>query len=306
MDWTRGVARLVPGVLLSVVLAAACSSDSGLPFVDLSERAPTTSTGRTGVEPVRIAIAAILSPQGNVSSYGGLANYLAQRLDRPIELVQRRTYQEVNALLESGEVDIGFICTSAYVRGHDEFGLLLLAAPEVNGSLSYYSDLIVSVDDEANSVEDLRGAVFAFTDPLSTTGRFYPTHLVRSLGFEPETFFSDTFYTYSHEAAVQAVADGLADGAGVDSLVLAFMLEAQPDLPIRTIDRSPAFAIPPVVASPHLPAREAEEIQRLLLGLADDPAALGVLEAMGVDRIVTIEDAAYESVRGLLAESEGE
>ena len=80
MDWTRGVARLVPGVLLSVVLAAACSSDSGLPFVDLSERAPTTSTGRTGVEPVRIAIAAILSPQGNVSSYGGLANYLAQRL----------------------------------------------------------------------------------------------------------------------------------------------------------------------------------------------------------------------------------
>ena len=107
------------------------------------------------------------------------------------------------------------------------------------------------------------------------------------------------------EENVQAVADGLADGAGVDSLVLAFMLEAQPDLPIRTIDRSPAFAIPPVVASPHLPAREAEEIQRLLLGLADDPAALGVLEAMGVDRFVTIEDAAYESVRGLLAEFSG-
>ena len=305
MNGIRSIIRIVPAVVLTVALATACSSASGVPFIDLSERAPTTSTGRTGVEPIRIAIAAILSPQGNVSSYGGLADYLAQRIDRPIELVQRRTYQEVNALLVSGEVDIGFICTSAYVRGHDEFGLRLLAAPEVRGSLSYYSDLIVSADDEASTMEDLRGAVFAFTDPLSTTGRFYPTHLVRSVGSEPETFFSDTFYTYSHEAAIRAVADGLADGAGVDSLVLAFMLEAQPDLPVRVIDRSPAFAIPPVVASPHLSAGEAEEIQRLLLGLADDPAARGVLEAMGVDRFVTIEDDAYESVRRLLAEFEG-
>ncbi len=305
MEGARGIVRVVPGVVLSIVLATACSPASGVPFVDLSERVSAPRTEQADVEPVRIAIAAILSPEGNISSYGGLGDYLAQRLDRPIELVQRRTYQEVNALLESGEVDIGFVCTSAYARGHNDFGLRLLAAPEVNGSLSYHSDLIVPIDDEASSIEDLRGAVFAFTDPLSTTGRFYPTHLVRSLGFEPETFFSDTFYTYSHEAAVQAVANGVADGAGVDSLVLAFMLEARPDLPVKVIDRSPAFAIPPVVASPHLPAREAEEIQRLLLELADDPAASGVLESMGVDRFVTIEDDAYESVRRLLAEFEG-
>jgi phosphonate transport system substrate-binding protein len=292
-------------VVALALLAGACSSVRAAepPFVDLSERIPVPAEGTGEIKPLRVAVAAILSPQGNIESYGALADYLAAKLGRPVEIVQRRTYQEVNDLLEQGAVDVGFVCTSAYVAGRDDFGLRLLAAPEIDGEAVYYSTLIVPAGSAAQAITDLRGATFAFTDPISTTGRIYPTYLLRQLGLDPESFFADTFFTYSHDRAIEAVAKGVADGAAVDSLVLDYALAREPDLAarIKIIHRSPAFAIPPVVVSPKLPAVQMAELRNLLLTLDQDPEAGPVLAALGVDRFVLIDDAAYDSVRDVIA-----
>jgi phosphonate transport system substrate-binding protein len=273
----------------------------------MSRRIAVAAEGTGGVKPLRMAVAAILSPEGTIESYAALAEFLEEALQRPVEIVQRRTYDEINDLLESGEAEIGFVCTSAYVTGHDSFGLELLAAPEIGDEAVYHSELIVPADSAASSIADLRGARFAFTDPISTTGRVYPTYLVQELGEDPSTFFSSTFFTYSHDRAIEAVAEGLADGAAVDSLVLDYALARDPDLrsAIRVIHRSPAFGIPPVVASPALTATQKAEIKALLLSLADEPAARPVLEALGIDRFVHIDDAAYDSVREVFAAVEG-
>ena len=292
-------------VALSVLVGACGGSVAAqTPFIDLDERVRLPAAGTGEVAPLRIAVAAILSPEGNIASYGALAAYIGVKLDRPVEIVQRRTYQEINDLLEAGSVDVGFVCTSAYVRGHDEFGLRLLAAPRIAGETVYYSELIVPADSDAESMADLRGATFAFTDPISTTGRAYPTFLVEQLGETPDTFFGRTFFTYSHERAIEAVAEEVADAAGVDSLVLAFLLARTPDLPIKVIDRSPGFKIPPAVASPSLSSRQAAEIQDLLLSIADDPAAGPVLVALGIERFVAVEDADYDGVRDLIESAE--
>lgn len=151
-------------------------------------------------------------------------------------------------------MDLAFVCTSSYILGKREFGLQLLAAPQVEGEVVYRAQLIVPANSTATQIQDLHGKVFAFTDPTSFTGRIYPTYLVQNLGETPESFFSQTFFTYSHDNAIRAVADGIADGASVDSLVLEFALKRQPELAgqIRIIHTSPSFGIPPVVVSPGL------------------------------------------------------
>jgi len=198
------------------------------------------------------------------------------------------------------------VCTSAYVAGRDKFGMELLAAPQVNGETVYYSMLIVPRDSPAQGIADLRGKVFAFTDPMSNSGRVYPTYLVKQLGSTPEQFFARTFFTYSHDDAIRAVAAGLADGAAVDSLVYDFAVSRDPTLGERTrlIHRSPPFGIPPVVVSPNVRPQLKAELQALLLGMADEalrnPRAQNALRAIGIDRFVSIDDSAYDSVRELL------
>lgn len=270
--------------------------------VDLSNlQSLPTPAGYEDV-PLRLAVAAVISPKGTLESYTPFLQYLEKKLNRPITLVQRRTYLEVNNLIEHGEVDVAFVCTSAYVEGHDTFGMELLVAPQVNGKVTYNSVLIVSANSGALNMQDLRGKVFAFTDPISLSGRVYPTSLVQQLGYKPEDFFARTFFTYSHDEAIRAVASNVADGAAVDSLILGFALARDPALKekIRIIHTSPDFGIPPVVVSPFTRPQVKAEIRTLLLGMANDPDARDALLAMGTDQFVQIEDQAYDGVRALL------
>lgn len=294
--------------LMALWLLAACASSQAqpLPTVDLNVRTALPQAAEAEITPLRLGVAAIISPAGTAESYDALARYLGNRLGRPVELVQRRTYREMNDLIEDQAVDVAFVCTSAYIEGHDRFGMELLAAPQIDGDTVYFSELIVPAASDAQRMADLAGRAFAFTDPISFSGRVYPTWLLQEMGQTPESFFSRTFFTYSHEKAIQAVAAGVADGAAVDSLVLDYALRRDPDLAgkLRVIHRSPAFGIPPVVIPPQLPTHQKAQLLDLLLTMDQDPLGRVVLASLGIDRFVLIDDAAYSSVRELTAQVE--
>lgn len=280
--------------------------NAGVPatYIDLSERKPLPAIAPAEIVPLRLAVAAIISPQGTAESYAELASYLGERLHRPVELVQRRTYAEVNDLIARHSVDLAFVCTSAYIDGKDDFGMKLLVAPEIGGQVTYHSALIVPAASRAREMADLRGAVFAFTDPMSFTGRVYPTYLLREMGAEPAGFFARTFFTYSHDRAIEAVATGVADGAAVDSLVLDYAIRRNPALQdqLRIIHRSPPFGIPPVVVPPDLAARQQVLLYELLLAMDKDAEGAQILALLGIDRFVPIDDSVYDGVRRLIAQ----
>jgi phosphonate transport system substrate-binding protein len=289
-----------------MLLLAACrtSQAATLPYVDLTERMPLPEVIAVDEVPLRIAVAAVLSPQGTIESYQGLTDYISHVLNRPVELVQRRTYAEVNDLVASQQVVLAFVCTSAYLAGSAAGTMELLAAPIINGQTVYYSDLLVPVESTAQSMADLRGKDFAFTDPMSLSGRIYPTYLVRLLGEDPDEFFHSTFFTYSHDQAIEAVAAGVAGGAAVDSLVLAHVLRRNPNLyqKIKVIHRSPPFAIPPVVIPTTLPPDQKAQLEQIFMGMHRTGAGRQVLAHFGVERFVAIEDSAYAEARLLVAE----
>jgi phosphonate transport system substrate-binding protein len=288
--------------LCLALLLTACASTPSEKTIQLSNLQPLPASSSNQLVPLRVAVAAVISPKGTAESYQSLVQYIGVQLNRPVELVQRRTYAEVNDLIESGYVDLAFVCTSAYIEGHTKFGMELLVAPQVSGGVTYRSYLIVPRASLAQSMSDLRSKVFAFTDPISNTGRVYPTYLVQKLNNTPDNFFSRTFFTYSHDDAIRAVANGLADGAAVDSLVYDFATIREPLLAERTkiIHRSPPFGIPPVVVNPNIRPQLKAELQTLLLDMANLSQGQKSLQSIGVDRFVIIEDSAYNSARELL------
>lgn len=295
---------MLRGVILILMLLvfSGCAASAATPEkarIDLIALEPLPVRFNEGIVPLRVSVAAVVSPRGTAESYQPLLEYLSEALDRPVELIQRRTYQETNDLIENGKVDVAFVCTSAYIIGHDEFGLELLVGPEVNGENVYHSFLIVPTSSAAESIEDLKGKVFAFTDPISHTGRVYPTYLVQQLGETPDAFFARTFFTYSHDDAIYAVADGLADGAAVDSLVYDFALERDPSLAerVRVIHRSPPFGSPPVVVSPNVRPQQRALLEEVLLTMHEVPEGEAALQALGISRFMQIEDSAYDTAR---------
>jgi len=295
--------RWLPLILCLLIVAGCGARPADGDRIDLDTTVTLPAEpGRTGREPLRVAIAAVISPKETLVHYQELLDYLARKLDRPIQLLQRSTYAEVNELLRAGNVDLAFICTWAYVDGQTQFGMELVAAPQANGEAVYYSYLIVPTAGKAQTLQDLQGGTFAFTDPLSTTGRLVPVYWLWQNGFKPETFFKQTMFTYSHDRAVMAVAEGLVDGAAVDHLVFEAMVKRDPSLAqrVRVIRKSEPIGTPPVAVGPDLDPVLRGTIRELLLQLHEVPEGQRILEHLQIERWVVPPDRAYDPIRGML------
>ncbi len=300
-----------PGILivLLVLLLTGCGREQ-YPYVRLHpvEEGPVVAAERAaGKLPLRVAVAAVISPRATFDTYSPLLDYLARRLDRPVELLQRATYAEINELVRTGQADIAFVCGGAFVEGEREGYMELLVVPEMEGKTTYHALIIVPADSPFGSLLDLRGRRFAFTDPLSNSGRLYVQYRLAQMGETPETFFKDVIYTYSHDNSIRAVDQGIVDGATVDSLVFNALVRADPDLQrrLRVVETSPPFGIPPVVVHPELDASLKETLRRALLEMHTDPQGRGALAHLYVDRFVLPDPRAYDSIREMASSVRG-
>ncbi len=265
--------------------------------------------GEAGKEkmPLRIAVAAMISPEETISAYQELMDYIATRLGRPVEMKQRRTYQEVNDMLGAGKLDAAILCSGPYVHAKRQYGVELLAVPVINGSPTYRSYVIVPQSSTAASLEELHRKRFAFTDPLSLSGYLYPVYALISRGRQPATFFAKTLFTYSHDNSIEAVAEGVVDGAAVDSLIYDYMQTTNPGLVARTriIHRSPPFGAQPVGVPKSLDPATKRALQEVFLGLHQDAAGRGILKKLGVERFIPGDDSLYDSIRKMHQVVEG-
>ncbi len=290
------VVRIAAALL--VVLVTACAQHG--PFVDLSQLEPVdVQVPQTA--PVRVAVASVVTPARGFRTYQALVDYLARKLGRPVEMVQRASYAETNELVRTGRVDVAMVCSGAYVEGERDFGLMLVAAPQVRGETVYYSLLIARKDSPFRSLADLRGHSFAFTDPLSNTGYLVPTYQLARMGTSPAQFFSRFFFTYSHDNSIMAVVEGSVDAAAVDSLVYEALVDEDPALgaKVKVLERYGPYGIPPVVASPRADPEVVAAVRQALLQMAEDPEGSRVLLKLGIDRFVSVEPALYQQVRAM-------
>jgi len=243
------------------------------------------------------AVSAMTSPAQTLVHFAEFREYLEEKLGTHVHLKQRRTYEEINTLLRDASVQMAFTCTGGYLAGRQNFGLEILAVPVVAGKTAYQSYIITGKNNPAMSLEELKGQVFAFTDPLSLSGRIYPVATLNNLGYMTKNFFKKTFFTESHDKSIEAVATGIADGAAVDSLIFNSLYELPDSFAhdVRIIHKSRAFGMPPVVVTPTLDRKKKRTLLKVLLGMADDPRGQIVLRQLEMDGFVIPSAELYRS-----------
>jgi phosphonate transport system substrate-binding protein len=218
-----------------------------------------------------------------------LDRYLSERLARPVDLVKRRTYQEITLMLLSGQLDAAWICGFPYVQYRDR--LALVAVPLYRGKPLYQSYLIVNQSNDANDMRALAGDVHAFSDPDSNSGFLVTSALLAEMQQSPDRFFRHSFFTYGHRNVIRAVASGLADSGSVDGYVHDVMADLEPELVARTrvIRRSEWLGFPPVACRRHF--RDDPSIITLAEALRAMPASQDGKAILGMLRLDGFADA---------------
>jgi phosphonate transport system substrate-binding protein len=261
----------------------ACAS-LGLPALAQSLR-----TVQVGLTPVFLT--------NDLDLLGNLRSYLSRAWGCDVQLITRRTYQEITGLLVSGEVDAAWICGYPYVQHRAE--LELLAVPLWQGKPLYRSYVIVDASRDARAFDDLAGDVHAFSDPDSNSGFLVTRDLLADRGVRPETFFRHFFYTYGHRNVVRAVASGLAQSGSVDGYVWEVLHEVEPDLTARTqvLRRSELLGFPPIASAKARSGRPSHaELSKAFTAMSEDPEGRRVLNALRLDGFAAEDPSLFDTI----------
>ncbi|MDF1606688.1 PhnD/SsuA/transferrin family substrate-binding protein [Hoeflea sp. YIM 152468] len=280
--WSRRSAMRLAGI------AAFCA------FSADHAQAQAQGTIRFGLTPVFLT--------NDLELLNSLQAYLAHATGYEIELITRRTYQEVTALLVSGQLDAAWICGYPFVHYRDN--LELVAVPNWNGKPLYQSYLIVGADREATSLAYLEGDIHAFSDPDSNSGYLVTRTLLYQQERQPEIFFRKTMFTYGHRNVIRAVASGLAQSGSVDGYVWEVMREIEPDLVNRTrpLRKSEWLGFPPIATSrvlSHSPRIEA--LTKALLSMAEKPEGERVLRMLRLTGFEAADPSIFDGIAAKVA-----
>lgn len=293
-------------LLILALLVAGCSTAPSAPVIHLNDLDPTLAAGAPGITPrpvLRIGISPLLSPRESLLRYGPLMDLLGQRLGRQVELVLPRSHTEAYDMVRSGAVQAAIVSGYAYVTGQREFGMEAVAVPTYKGDPTRPAYVLVRRYSGIIQFSDLKGHTFAYTDPLSASGRLYPEAMVLALHEPLDRFFERTIFTSSDDKALQALDQGLVDGAAVDSAMYDDAVLRDPDVErrLRIIETSEPLGAPPVVVSPRMGSELKRQLQEALLGLDKSEAGRSVLARLQADRFIKPDATWYEPVRALAA-----
>jgi len=224
-------------------------------------------------------------------------NYMELRLGRPVQFVQRGSYQEITDMLLNDKIEFAWLCGYPYVKNRAK--LQLVAVPKYQGEPYYRSYLIVSSSDhKTREISDLKNRVFAYSDPDSNSGFLVPRFDLARKGHNLDSFFLRTFFTGSHRSVVEAVASELADGGSVDGYVWDTLALYEPELTkaTRIVRKSDRFGFPPIVSRKNSNSKDVIAMNKILIQMEQDPGGREILQRLNIDGFTIAKPELYYSI----------
>jgi phosphonate transport system substrate-binding protein len=223
--------------------------------------------------------------------------YLLAQTGAEIELIRRRTYQEITSLLVSAQLEAAWICGFPFVAFREQ--LSLIAVPVWRGEPLYSSYLIVAADRDVDTVAQLEGDVHAFSDPDSNSGHLVTRALLADMRRRPEEFFRRTIFTWGHRNVVRAVGSGLTMSGSVDGYIYDVLAEIEPSLTkkVRVVRRSELLGFPPI-ACPRSLAETApvRALQEALLDMQRTEEGRSILSMLKLDGFVQGSPSLFDGI----------
>ena len=222
--------------------------------------------------------------------------YLQNKLHRPVEFVNNRKFPDSIVQLHVGKLDFAWV--TDYPNASIGYPVRLLAVPLYKGRPFFTSYLVVPVGDtQTTTLLQLKGKVLVFADPTSNSHIEHRYTLMKA-GEDPRRFFRKVFFTQVHRESVEAVILGLANAAEVDNFAWDAMVRDHPELTLQThiVAMSQEFGAPPLVANHFVSKEEFADMQKVLVGMAQDPEGLKLLKRMNLDGFISGEEKNYESL----------
>jgi phosphonate transport system substrate-binding protein len=192
--------------------------------------------------PLRVSAIPDEAPTELLRKFGPLGAHLEEAIGRPVKFVPVTDYAATVEGLAAGKLDLvwygGFTFVQARRRTGDAIPLV-----QREEDTRFHSKFIVPASSPARTLEDLRGASFAFGSVSSTSGHLMPRYYLLQHGIDPDRHFGKVAYSGAHDVTAKWVEAGRVDGGVLNESILQRLLDERKIDPakIRVLWTTPGY-----------------------------------------------------------------
>ncbi|MEC4686030.1 MAG: phosphate/phosphite/phosphonate ABC transporter substrate-binding protein [Nitrospirota bacterium] len=268
-----------------------------------------TQTLRANAEERELLIGLI--PEQNIfkqiERYKPLAGYLSARTGITVRLTILSRYGDIIDRFVQRGLDGAFFGDLTGALAIEKLDIEPLVRPvNLDGSTYSYGYIIVRKDSGIRTVADMKGTVLAFVDRATVTGYLFPLSYFRSHGVKNlNDFFSEYYFTGSHDSSVYAVLDGRADIGCIKNTIYNNLVSRDPTIKseLRIIAKSPLMPESTLCLRKDLPEDMKKMIKEVLLTMDRNEEGRKILAKLRAKRFIeaSVEDfkPVYEMLKTL-------
>ncbi|HGZ70573.1 MAG TPA: phosphonate ABC transporter substrate-binding protein [Nitratifractor sp.] len=231
--------------------------------------------------------------------YGSLTEYLEKKLDTKVKLVITSDYAAAIVGMGHKHLDmVGFGPKSYCEAAKRANAEAIVAGIDIkSGVPGYYGYILTKKGSGLKTLEDIKGKIWAFTDPHSTSGTLVPSVLFAEKGIDPKKYFSKVIYSGKHEASILSVKNGKVDAASTNNLSFGRGLGKQWEKEdFNIIWKSDLIAGNPIAVRKDLPESLKKALKEAFVAFKDKET----LDKIKYAGYAPVTDKEYDGIRALI------
>ena len=245
-----------------------------------------------------------LIPEQNVfkqmERYAPLAAYISKKTGIWIELKTLSRYGNIINNFNLLHLDGAFFGSFTYALARARISVEAVARPEsLEGISSYYGMIFVRKDSGISTSNHMKGKRFAFVDKATTAGYLLPLKYFKENGIDDyHNFFSETYFTGTHEDAIYDVLNGKADIGAAKNTVYYRLARTDRRIldELEILTRSPDVPENALALKSDIEETLRSSIRNALLGMAEDPEGRKVLKQFEAAKFILTTSEDYAPV----------
>lgn len=214
-----------------------------------------------------------------------LGEYLTKKIGVKVKFTILSRYGNIIERFKSEKMDGAFFGSFTGALAIKELGVVPLARPvNLDGASTYHGYIFTRKDSGIKSAADMKNKKMAYVEKATTAGYIFPLAWLKDNGI-PSTdgFFSETFFTGSHDAAIDAVLKRKADIGAAKNTVYDLMRKSDKRLESELIILAESPHVPSngLCVRKDLPVELKNKLKTVLLNLDKESEGKLVLKQFG-------------------------